>query len=81
MSRISKAKEAQNYRRSLPNICARCKWFSLYIIETWPGRGEKAYAQAKEPRCTLGGFRVAKNSTCDCFREQEPEEANISDVE
>ncbi len=59
MSKQSEAKKTQNYRKEL-NRCGNCKNFiSEKIINEW------GYEELKNKRCSIGGFAVMVNSTCD----------------
>lgn len=63
MSKQSKAKAEQNYRK-VADTCANCAHFSSKIEKLKPtfyGPWEKE----TDKHCTLGGFAVGKTATCD----------------
>jgi hypothetical protein len=70
MSKVSKAKETQNYRKQ-PNCCQHCKHFSAEMTETKYEWSSYIHTTQKNLRCTVGGFAVQKMAVCDKFEIKE----------
>jgi hypothetical protein len=67
VSKVSEAKESQNWRKK-PDTCADCRQFKLDRIEErveWAPN--KVWIREKNLRCGLGGFKTGKTNTCDRF--------------
>ena len=66
MSKQSEAKLAQGYRKK-PYTCSNCKHLQFEFVEKsykrWDGTVE-SWEEEKSHRCSVGGFAVGKNSTC-----------------
>jgi hypothetical protein len=68
MSKVAKAKEVQGFQvKPIHPRCADCKNFSFDVIREKSTWGSAIYVSEKNLRCTLGGFKVGKNSTCNLF--------------
>ena len=66
MSKQSEAKQAQGYKKN-PDTCTNCKHLQFEVIqksyERWGGVVDH-WKEEKRHRCSVGGFAVGKNSTC-----------------
>jgi hypothetical protein len=63
MSKQSKAKAAQNWRKE-PDGCGNCRHFIFDVVGKDYG-GPELWIQRKNKRCLIGGFATGDKSTCD----------------
>ena len=63
MSKQSKAKEEQGYEaKPIFNMCSNCKHFKSEMITEQTSFGD--YTKETNIHCSLGGFAVKKQGTC-----------------
>lgn len=75
MSKVSEAKAAQNFRaKPVHPRCADCQHFTMDRVEERSSYMLNASVWIRETnlRCSLGGFKVGKQSVCDRFAQGEP---------
>lgn len=75
MSKQSEAKAAQNWKRK-PDTCAGCAHFTCDREEIrFSEFSSQTWTKEKNLRCSIGGFKTGKSSTCDRFEARAPETA------
>lgn len=68
MSKQSEAKQAQGYKKN-PDTCSNCAHFQSEIVNHTEYYGD--WIKEKNKRCSVGGFAVGKNSTCNIHAPKE----------